>query len=292
MKNRFSIIFALFLVSSVSLVTRAQSSDFLNTYFENQTPLNNNTFSLSLASVVIGNKLMSGEGENNEYFTSTNKNGYIINIPELLDANSLDFSGIQQNVVLNKSSKFNELILDKNLDWFNSNLPKIEILKNKLVTFNYNDGQNESFLFNVKKLNVGDDKNNHRNALQLEFVTEEMKSDNDENDSKSGNIVWRIFAIGNECYLALSGNQLNRIHLDLFSPVGKRNGEDQSDRVGVQVKRASSVEMITQEELNDYDNVYKTTGKGIYLARNKDKFMDGTYYLNPSELIFLFKLSQ
>ena len=49
--------------------------------------------------------------------------------------------------------------------------------------------------------------------------------------------------------------------------------------------------MLTQNQLNQ-NTRYKTTGKGIYLARSKDKYMDSGYYLNPSELVFLFKLSQ
>jgi hypothetical protein len=288
MKNQYSIILALLLMASTSVVTKAQSSDFLNSYFENQTPLNNNTFSFSLVGVIIGDKKLGG---NNDY--SSKKDGHVVNIPELLDANSMSFYGVSPNIVLNSASKFNQLLVNKNLEWFNSNMPKLEILKNKLVTFNYSDGNNESFLFNVKKLIDSEENNNYRKALQLEFATEEVKKDDDGNDDRSGNVVWRIFALGDETYLALSGNQLNRIHLDLFSAYKKENNYDyqDDDRLGVQVSWGSDVRMLTQDELNQLNGA-KTTGKGIYLARTKDKFMDSGYYLNPSEMVFLFKLYQ
>jgi hypothetical protein len=41
-----------------------------------------------------------------------------------------------------------------------------------------------------------------------------------------------------------------------------------------------------------YASNYISTGVGTYLARNQDKFMDGKYFLNPSEMVFLFKLNQ
>jgi hypothetical protein len=289
MKNRFSFVLAFCLIALFSLNSKAQSSDFLNSYFENQTPLNNNTFSFSLVGFIIGDKKVGG---GNDY--SSKKDGPVVNIPELLDANDLSIYGVSPNLILNSTTKFNQLLVNQNLGWFNSNMPKLEILKNKLVTFNYSDGNNESFLFNVKKLNASEENNNFRKALQLEFTTEDVKKDDDENNDRTGNVVWRIFAIGDESYLALAGNQLNRIHVDLFSAYKEGNDDDyyQSDgRLGVQVSSGSNVRMLTQNQLNQAPG-YRTTGKGIYLARKQDKFMDSGYYLNPSELVFLFKLSQ
>lgn len=284
MKNRFSIILALLLMASTSVATKAQSSDFLNSYFENQTPLNNNTFSFSLVGVVIGDKVISGKGE---YDYSSNKNGHVVNLPELLDANSLTIYGISPNTIIDNNTKFNQLVANKNLEWFNSKMPKLEILKNKLVTFNFADGKNESFLFNVKKLNSSEENNNKRKALQFEFATEEVKKDddNDSNNEKSGNIVWRVFAIGEEAFLALSGDQLNRLHLDLFYPFGNANYN------GVQMLKDDELKMVDPDGF-EYFVGSKTTGVGMYLARTKDKFMDGGYYLKPTDLVFLFKLNQ
>ena len=33
-----------------------------------------------------------------------------------------------------------------------------------------------------------------------------------------------------------------------------------------------------------------TSGQGIYLSRNKDSYMESSNYINPDELIYLFKL--
>jgi hypothetical protein len=283
MKNRFSIILALFLMGSVSVVSNAQSSDFLNSYFENQTPLNNNTFSLSLSKVVLGQKLFSEE-------TSPVARGEVLKMTEFLDVSSLTYYGISPNIKFNKNSKFEDIVLKKNFDWFISKMPKIEILKNKLVTLNYSDGESESFLYNVKKLTPLESLNNFRSALQIELATEEVN--NDRENPKKGNIIWRVIVLENECYLALSGIQLNRLHLDLFDAArGKHELSHYTpfSMKGIQVSEAGKTISISDIT---YASNFTSTGKGIYLARTKDKFMDGDYFLNPSEMVFLFKLNQ
>ena len=42
----------------------------------------------------------------------------------------------------------------------------------------------------------------------------------------------------------------------------------------------------------DFKNCYKciTTGGEIYLSRNKDLFMESSKYINPKDIIYLFKL--
>jgi hypothetical protein len=110
-------------------------------------------------------------------------------------------------------------------------------------------------LFNVKQTQ-SEDNNNQRKILQIELANEEVEADGSNNTAKD--IVWRFFAIENECYLALTLGQLNRLNLKLFS--------------------------------DDYYYEYAKTGEGIYLSRNKDLFMDGSYYIDPREIIYLFKL--
>ena len=70
----------------------------------------------------------------------------------------------------------------------------------------YNDDTEESFLFNVKESNP----NNQRKTLQIDLANEGVEN------NTSNDIVWRIFAIENECYLALTYHQLNRLKLDLY----------------------------------------------------------------------------
>ena len=110
---------------------------------------------------------------------------------------------------------------------------------------------------------------------------------NEEKNSKKGNIVWRVIVLENEAYLALSGIQLNRLHLDLFD-VERGEYRTPSSMQGIQV---SSGRTISLSDIK-YANNFSTTGVGTYLARNQDKFMDGNYFLSPSEMVFLFKLNQ
>ena len=158
--------------------------------------------------------------------------------------------------------------------YFNARLPKIQIYKNKLLTIVNKDGKEESFLFTVNPLD-GEGANNQRSAFQFNLVSEEANSDEDYDKPK--NLTWRFFAIQNEVYLALNYAQLSRINSEL--------------------QEAGSIEAFSEyyERVvmaTDFDSDYRqtTTGNGVYLSRKKDTFMKESLYIDPSELIFLFKL--
>ncbi|MFD3407194.1 hypothetical protein SKC37_00870 [Aquirufa sp. HETE-83D] len=286
MKNLFTIISALCLLAISSLDAKAQTSDFLNSYFENQTPINNNTFSFSLSKVVLGQKVFSKE-------SSPVSRGEVLNLTEFLDVSSLSYYGISPNIKFNSSIKFEQILKKKNFDWFIAKMPKLEILKNKLVTLTYSDGESESFLYNVTKLGSSEAKSNFRSALQIELATEDIN--NNRENTKKGDIIWRVVVLENEAYLALSGIQLNRLHLDLFDAGGipENSYYTPGSMKGIQAEQIYE-KKISTISLNDmkYATNYISTGVGTYLARNQDKFMDGNYFLNPSEMVFLFKLNQ
>ena len=142
-----------------------------------------------------------------------------------------------------------------------------------------------SFLFNVKKIE-SEDNNNQRKILQIELANEEVKADGTNNTTKD--IVWRFFAIENECYLALTLGQLNRLKVKLFS----------LEKLDVYVDQVEGEMQLEDEDvvdangrsINTYNKNTSTTGKGIYLSRNKDLYMDSSKYINPQEIIYLFKL--
>ncbi|MBM3206835.1 MAG: hypothetical protein FJZ43_04420 [Candidatus Staskawiczbacteria bacterium] len=253
--------------SSSNVVTTSTSfnnNDFLNKYYFDQIPLPNNSFSLVLTKLIYGNL-----ETNNRYYDDDNKGG-VMQVPEILDPSSFTFWGVNDNVDT-KNKNFNDLIFANNTYYLDSKLPKIEILKNKLFTLKYMNGAEESFLFNVKHTG-SDDKNNQRGILQIELANEEVKEDGTNNTAKD--MVWRFFVIGNECYLALNRNQLNRIGLQLQTA-----GKLEYFRNGVTV-------------INDDFGYYggTTTGNEIYLSRNKDSYMESSEYINPDKLIYLFKL--
>ena len=263
-------------------------NDFLNNYFFNQTPLNNETFYLSLSKVILGKVY----NNNNDYYND-NQKGAVESLPELLDAENLNYWTVQSSIPISSAYNFNDLVEQKTSDDFSQLLPTIEILKNKLFTLIYSDGTEESFLFNVSKAynntkRYYDDQNNQviinnneRTILQIELANEEVNADGSNNTARD--IVWRIFAIENDCYLALTASQLNRLKLNL-----KNSAE------GIEFTRNGQTEMKKPDDYafhNRYnDVVWETTGEGIYLSRNQDSFMDTANYLDYNNIIYLFKL--
>ena len=256
----------------VSTSTTFNSNDFLNKYYFDQIPLPNNSFSLVLSKLVYGDK----RSDNNDRYNDDDDNYQVAveRLPEILEANAFTYWGVKPNVMITDATNFNNYVISKNSDYFNSKLPKIEVLKNKLFTIKYNDGSEESFLFNVKQIE-SEDNNNQRKILQIELANEEVEADGSNNTAKD--IVWRFFVIENECYLALTLGQLNRLNLKLISV-------DQ----GLEVYTQDKTKHFVSRFLTLYE--YTTTGEGIYLSRNKDLFMDSSNYINPEEIIYLFKL--
>jgi len=246
----------------VSTSKTFNSNDFLNKYYFNQIPLPNNSFSLVLSKLVYGEtNIVRYESET---YSTRNERGITLTLPEILDANAFKYWGIKPNVLIeNNTININNFLISQNSDYLNSKLPKIEILKNKLLTFKYNDGSEESFLFNVNQI---ESKNNQRKIFQIEMANEEVKEDGTNNNARD--IIWRFFAIENECYLALNALQLERIKLKFFN------------------HGSNLLYGLIDSSYADYN----TTGQEIYLSRNKDIYMDGSDYVNQSEIIYLFKL--
>ena len=250
---------------SNSQTTTTTSNDFLNNYFFDQIPLPNNSFQLVLSKVVFGDR----QTENNNY---NNSKGLVLQLPEILDGNAIAYWSAKSNVKVTPSSKFSDLLNLENKDYFDSKLPQIEILKNKLFTIIYHDDTEESFLFNVNE----SDPNNQRNTLQIDLANEGVEN-NTAND-----IVWRIFAIENECYLALTYGQLNRLKLDVFTKIPY-------DIVG-----GSSGYYFPNNKYyeNDGYNCEATGCNGIFISRHKDAYMNTSESINPENLIFLLKLKE
>ena len=256
----------------VSTSTTFNRNDFLNKYYFDQIPLPNNSFSLVLSKLVYGEKKSDYKHRSYNY---DKYQGAIESLPEILDANAFTYWGVKPNVMITDGTNFSNYVISKNSDYFNSKLPKIEVLKNKLFTIKYNDGSEESFLFNVKKFESKDN-NNQRKILQIELANEEVKADGSNNKAKD--IVWRFFAIENDCYLALTLDQLNRLNLKLIS-------DDEGLEAYSQNRQEIEFTKYFESRLKN-----TTTGEGIYLSRNKDLFMDSSKYIDPKEIIYLFKL--
>ena len=249
--------------------TTTPSNDFLNKYYFDQIPLPNNSFQLVLSKIIIGNKHISKD--NDDYYNNDDPKNSVHSLPETLDGNAFIYWGAKPNVKITSSTEFSDLLNLENKDYFDSKLPQIEILKNKLFTIIYHDDTAESFLFNVKESNP----NNQRNTLQIDLANEGVEN-NTAND-----IVWRIFAIENECYLALTYRQLNRLKLDLFTKIPYV-------KVGDDYKR-----YFPSDEYYKYDYSFETTEcNGIFISRHKDAYMNTSEFINPENMIFLLKLKE
>lgn len=273
-----------------------KADDFLNNYFENIVPLNNESFKMILKKVILEGRyipenqyenkisekdyagfyrgeLAIGEDRRSYYNEETTKYNFFQDVPEMIGADMLSFYHAVPNIPWQRAKSFNNYVLPISLQAFNSKLPTIEILKNKLFTLKYPSEKEESFLFNARKLTQST--NNQRSFLQLELANEAVK--NDGSDNTAMDMVWRIYVLGKDCYIALSARQLRRLNLELMD-----------SRDGVQIRTSDGDKMSTG---NNYsDDRYNTTGRGIYIGRKKDDFMENAYYFDPDGIIYLFKL--
>jgi len=250
-----------------------KTDDFLNNYFENIIPLNNESFKMVLKKVILEGRYIPKNRYNDiiiekdypgfyrgkdavpAYYDKENKYDFFQDVPEMIGADMLSFYHAIPNIDGDKS--FNDKVLPITLQAFNSKLPTIEILKNKLFTLKYPNEKEESFLFNARKINQST--NNQRSFLQMELANEAVK--NDGSDNTAMDVVWRIYVLEKDCYIALSARQLRRLNLEL---------------------------MDSRDGFNTIHGV--TTGRGIYVARKKDDFMEKAYYFDPDGIIYLFKL--
>jgi hypothetical protein len=245
-----------------SSIQISDSDDFLNNYYFKPFPLDNNSFSLTLSKVILG---------------SENSNS----LPEILPADAFTYWGVKPNLKITDGSKFNDFLFPQSVDYYNSRLPKIEFLKNKLMTITNKDGKEESFIFTSTPVDKSKT-NNGRLTFQFNLVSE-SKIDNDDNyyGDNAKNLIWEFYAIENEVYLALKFKQLNRI-----------NSELKGVEFGIEAYSESSQKMVMAKYLESrYRQI--TSGNGVYLSRKTDAFMPVSTFINPivSEPIFLFKLS-
>jgi hypothetical protein len=197
-------------------------------------------------------KILFGKVAIEDYY-SRNK---VSSLPEIINGNNFTYWAVKPNKKVISDTEFNDYVQPQSAAYFNSLLPTIEIINNKFVTITYADGSEEAFLFKASKQ---DNNNNNRSVIE------------------SRDLTWRLFVIESEVYLALSVNQLNRLKVDI-----------RHSSKGLEVYDLDG-DIYNTTSMNSYYK-YTTTGNGIYLSRKKDSFMDGSYYSNTENLVFLFKL--
>lgn len=190
-------------------------------------------------------------------FSDKQRNNYkniCNNYNEVLDKNDVNYW-----VGDATTGKYNDgSFILKNSAYFDSNFPSIKILENKLFKLIYNNGEEEAFLFNILS------ENNHHQRVSFQI---ELKSDDKitRDYNNSPDITWSFWVIEKECYLSLYYSQLTRLRLKNIN-----NG----------------ISALENQNYNYND------GNGIYFSRTNKALLSPSNYINPNDLVFLFKLKQ
>lgn len=263
------------LASQISYSTPKEydPNDFLNRLQFESSQIKDNTYGLVLNKLILSSPtvLLNGAGEYQHREKSFGEQ-YPLIVPELLDASLFTFWESKGNLEMGQYEKIDKIIVKGNSTLFDSKFPKIEFLKNKMITFKYPDGSDESFLFKVIDL-IPSITNNERKVLQLELSAQNIESKAD--------IVLRFYFIGSECYLVLTERQLLRFRV----PV------QHSRYIPTTFGDINHSHRYIYASENGYSGIpQQTTNKCMFISRNKDQFIPSGVFLYPKEVLFLFKL--
>ena len=239
--------------------SKLNPNDFLNNYVVNRKTLNNNTFSFQLVKVLT----YRGEVYNRNY-----------SAPSIIDADNFYFQYIPEGKNINKVTE-QALISQKPISFFGSLMPQVEVLKNKLVTIKYNDGSEESLLYNFKS-----EKNSLNENLRITLASEEVN--NSYNDNK-GDITWKICQINGEHYISLSYQELQRLKVPLDEELEKVNYVSND----VTYQKSCQIDHLPYAYGKDYINL---TVEKIWLTQKKNRFVEKDTKINPNKCRYLFKL--
>jgi hypothetical protein len=261
------------------------TTDYLNSYFIRPYFNSSSTgFRLKLKKVMLGKQYNESEytgGSDKQlkyYHTISNEiissNGdvldkkigpeYVAYIPEIIGTSEIGFYNSIPNKAINNKSTFIDVSELSSVDSFDTCMPTFNVIKNKLLTINYKDKKEESFV--ISTAYDSNLVNNGNITLTISLASENI-SDN------TKNMLWRLFVIENNTFLALSNNQLGRLGFQLI-PYGSYS-----------VNYNGSTDFIKPED-NKYNHDL-IASNGLYLFR---KNTYGKQQLDPQNLIYLFKI--
>lgn len=263
-------------------ITKLDTTDFLNSYFIKPSFSSNSlNFRLKLGKVIIGKQydekgLYIQNDKKSKYYhiisnEINNTNGdettipeFVAYLPEIIDVSEVEFYSSIPNKALDNEFTFLDISEPSSVDSLNYNIPTFNVVKNKLLTIEYKNKEEESFVITTKYDTTN--LNNGKVTLSVSLANENISD-------KNKNILWRFFEIENNIYLALSSDQLTRLGLRLIP--------------------YESFSLINDSrEFVKYEDVIHLHGSplssnGLYLLR-KNSY--GKYQLDPQNLIYLFKI--
>ena len=219
--------------------SKLNSADFLNNYVLNRQPLNNNTFSFQLAKIIT----YRGSNYSHKWYA-----------PSIVDTGNFYLRYIPKGKNIQKVSE-QTLVSQKPLSFLSRSMPQIEVLKNKLVTIKYQDGSEESLLYNLKS-----ETNTLNEEIRITLASEKV-GDSYGNSNSKYDLNWEICQINGESYITLSYNDLGRLSV----PLGKNNEGLPYNKEG-----------LTEEKM--------------WLTQKKNSFNEKDIKVDPFMCNYLFKL--
>jgi len=242
----------------------AQTADVLNEFAKTRAPLADANYRLRLTRIIVDTNL-DDDGYGYGY------NRIAASVAEALPPASFDFVTPNASMALNVDRTWAQIFRYQTVEAFSAALPKIEILRNKLVTFSYPDGSTESLLFNVDVPTK--DSNNHRQYVRI-LLADEIVGDTDRD------IEWRVFWLGDDAYIALNHEQLERLNVLMSSDASQIAARDPND---------------TSERWSEAFDPYSSSddvslGTDWFIYRKRDEHMAASYWVPPAAMTFIFKL--
>lgn len=249
-----------------SILSFGQNGDLTYQIYTGTNKLNNVRFKLELAKVIV-------YGE----------------IPEILD---------QRNLLLFKSKKVKitptspkgDAFEDYDFQAFNSSLPQIEILKSKLVTFQYPGGSEENLLLNSINRSAST-----YDTLVTTIKFQSEKKEGSESESEDVFIIenseenrinpleWKIVSAGKEAYLSLSVPHLDRLGYHLFPT--STNEEDYNPNLYYESQKKYINQRSTPTE-----KAFVLDKEYLFIGKSKNPEMTKFLWIPTQNLTFLFKL--
>ena len=240
--------------------SKLNSADFLNNYVLNRQPLNNNTFSFQLAKIIT----YRGSNHSNEWYA-----------PSIVDIDNFYLRYIPKGKNIQKVSE-QTLVSQKPLSFLNRSMPQIEVLKNKLVTIKYQDGSEESLLYNLKS-----ETNTLNEEIRITLASEKV-GDSYGNSNSEYDLNWEICQINGESYITLSYKDLGRLSV----PLGDNGDYNEVEYTDTEYAKTIRSCYLRSLPLNGYG----LTKEKMWLTQKKNSFNEKEIRVHPSMCNYLFKL--
>ncbi len=286
----------------------ASGTDFLNAYYQNPGNLDKMRFELRLSKIMVNENYFFNQNEGDSYSSNSSQLSRSDGLSYSYEYND-DLAAYHKSLQMEVGGT-SETFGTESIQWYRqismtvdgrstalkvipssfaeiqANLPKISITKNKFVEIKYPGGEEEALLYNMK---IEEVLSHGKKIIRWEIANEEVNLGSD-GKSYTRDMIWRIYHIGNEAYVALSRPQLERLGLR-FIPFAQSNPDyDQ----GISFKIYEKTQLLAKSEENfveDWLKLASSNGKGYLIFLKPSPVRPKLALVNASAAVFLFKIS-